>query len=59
MFPFSAWRTATLVSKGTPISIMVQTDTFFVPEDYVRAIVLYSACCSDEFVPADFPRWCH
>ena len=28
LFPFSAWRTATLVSKGTPISMMVQTDAF-------------------------------
>ena len=28
LFPFSAWRTATLVSKGTSISMMVQTGAF-------------------------------
>ena len=28
LFPFSAWRTATLVSKETPVSMMVQTDAF-------------------------------
>ena len=28
LFPFSSWQTATLVSKGTPISMMVQTDAF-------------------------------
>ena len=26
LFPLSAWRAATLVSKGNPISMMVQTD---------------------------------
>ena len=42
LFPFSAWWTATLVSKGTPISMMVQTDAFFVPYDYMSGRLCFT-----------------